>query len=136
MDPTKLVENLLGVGKELIGLAREIRAGRIEHRREIAKLMDKISRCLAAVASEIRLGRVPHGKCGQIDMYAHELQTLLGRALKKKTAERLARTLSSSHRVEGLAIALKNTRAKEKHLAKLEEASGKFRAVANMLRAR
>ena len=103
----------------------------------MAQLFEQISGCLSAVSSEIRAGGVPHGKCGQLLFYAQALPDKIRAELGDAQAEALGRTLSSAYNVEGMAMGLENIHDaadREPYLKEIEEASGKFQALANLVK--
>ena len=104
----------------------------------MAELFESISECLEAVAAEIRAGGVPHGRCGELAQYAESLPELVAVELGQTRAEELGETLFSAYNVESVAIGLQGVAdAEEKapYLAQLDAASGKFRGLANLVRA-
>ena len=133
-DPTKITDNLVESAKLVIGVLDKLRAAKKQHRNDIADLFGKIGDCLVAVSSEIRMGNVPSGKCGEIITYAEELPKLIRKDVGKKKADEIGDTLHSAYNVERLAIDIKNVADKEPYLRSIEEASGKFNAFANILR--
>jgi hypothetical protein len=134
-DPTKITENLVEAAKLVIGVLDKLRAAKREHKNDIANLFEEISACLATVSSEIRMGNVPSGKCGQIITYAEELPKLIKKDVGKAKAEQIGKTLHSAYNVEQLAMTIHKLADKESYLRSIEEASGKFQAFANILRA-
>jgi len=110
-----------------------------QRRMDMAQLFENISGCLTAVSHEIRAGRVPHGKCGELLGYAEELPKKIREELGNDRAEELGRTLGSAYNVEGVAMGLQhvgNAAEKEPYLKEIEEASGKFQALANLVKVR
>jgi hypothetical protein len=106
-----------------------------ERRVAMAELFEKISGCLTSVSSEIRAGRVPHGKCSEVLQYALALPDM--KELSDAQAEELGRTLRSAYDAKGAAIGLKdisNAAEMEPYLKDIDEASGKFQALANLVR--
>lgn len=129
----KVVTGMLDVAKGIIELIPKLQAARREKRLRISQLMGEISECLVSVSAEIRVGNVPHGKCGQLVGFADELPRAIQSITGKRRARELGMQLHAAHRVEELAVRLDRIQNKEPYLAKLEEAGGKFRAVARVL---
>jgi len=136
MDPATLVGNILGVAKALLELAGRLTAAGQNRKEKTATLFENISGCLAEVSSEIRRGDVPYGRCHELMTYAQELPDLIRAEVGDEKADELGRTLYSAHDVEAVAMGLIGVQNKEPCLSVIEEASGKFRAIANMVRAR
>jgi len=134
MTTRMIVGGIREVAKGIIELIPKLRAARREKRLRIADLMEQISESLVEVSAEIRSGNQPHGQCGQILGYAEQLPRVLKSVVGNTRAEALGEQLNASHAVEILAMRMERIKNKEPYLAKLEEAGGKFRAVAHMLR--
>jgi hypothetical protein len=130
-----IAKAILDAAKTLLGLADQLKASDRQQRADMADLFDKISVCLASTSSEIRAGGIPHGRCGELMMYADSLPPLAEGALGEEKAKALGVQLHSAYAVEQLAAQIAKAADQEPHLAALEEASGKFRALANLLRA-
>jgi len=119
----------------LLGLSDQLRSADRQRRNDIADLFEKISDTLSQVSSEIRLGHVPHGKCEELITYADALPGIIAAQVGAQKADKLGQTLHSGYNVEGLAMQIKDKAKKELYLKALEESSGKFRALANIMRA-
>ena len=130
-----IAKAILDAAKGLLGLADQLKAADRQQRADLADLFDKISACLAATSSEIRAGEIPHGRCGELMMYADSLPPLAEGALGEEKAKALGVQRHSAYAVERLAAQIADAADQEPHLAALEEASGKFRALGNLLRA-
>jgi hypothetical protein len=76
-----IAKAILDAAKVLFGLADQLKAADRQQRADLANLFDKISACLAATSSEIRAGEIPHGRCGELMMYADSLPPLAEGAL-------------------------------------------------------
>jgi len=133
-----LVKNILEVVKSLLGLSEKLAAAKRQRRENMAALFEKISSCLASVSSEIRMGKVPHGKCYELETYAQELPDAIRVEVGDDKATELGNTLLSAHRVERLAMEINELAEEDKEplLKDIEEASGRFQALANIVRVR
>ena len=128
---------ILDVAKSLLGMSEQLRNADRKRSAEMSKLFERISDCLVAVSTEIRAGGIPHGRCAELQQYSTTLPTLLKRDLGESRAQEIGNTLLSAYNVESVAMDLQkmvNDQDKEPYLAQLEEASGKFRALANIVR--
>ena len=83
----------------------------------------------------IRKGEIAHGRCADLLTYAQELPCRIDRELGPQRADELGLPLAEAHTVEKLASELRNLLDKKPYLATLEEASGKLRALPNLVRA-
>lgn len=129
---------ILNVAKSLLGLSDQLRTADRQRRGDMAQLFESISDCLVAVATEIRAGGVPHGRCAELAQYAQELPRRVEAELGQQKAQELGETLFSAYNVESVAMGLQEVadeQQKDPYLAKIEEAAGKFRALANLVRA-
>ena len=133
-----IFKTILEVAKSLLGVSEQLRSAGRERRGDMAQLFDAISECLVAVSTEIRTGGVPHGRCAELAQYAEALPGLVQDELGEDRAEELGSTLYSAYNVESVAMGLQqveDAKEKEPYLAQIEEASGKFRALATLMRA-
>jgi hypothetical protein len=130
-----LISSLLKVASSLFGLFKGASALDKAKAEGLAVLLEKVADCLVATTVAIRGGQVPHGECGRLQTYAMELPQALDGFMAAEKATDLGDLLLSAYRVEGLAYDLAQTSDREAHLAQLEEASGKFRATADLIRA-
>ncbi len=127
-------KGILDVAKSLIGVSDKLKAAKQDRKDRIATLFEKVSDCLAAVSSEIRSGKVPHGRCAELEAYGDQLPDLVRNQVPDR-ADALGNQLKAAHNVEGMAQALSVGQDKEPYLAQIEEASGKFHALSNIMRA-
>ena len=132
------IMNVFKVIHEVANLlsARRERLARAERQRktDMANLFERISGTLMDVSCEIRAGNLPHGKCGLLIGYAQELPDKVREEVGRHKAKEYGRTLSSAYNVEGAAMGLQPAET-EPYLKEIEEASGKFQALANLVRA-
>ena len=84
-----IAKAILDAAKAILGLADQLKTAERQQRAEMADLFDKISACLAATSSEIRAGEIPHGRCGELMMYADSLPLLAMGALGEEKAKAL-----------------------------------------------
>jgi hypothetical protein len=128
---------ILDVAKSLLGISDQLRKADQQRRTDLANLFEQISDTLVAVSTEIREGGIPHGRCAELQQYSAELPALLKDELGESRAQELGETLFSAYNVESVAMNLQQVmddQEKEPYLAQIEEASGKFRALANLVR--
>jgi len=128
-----VAKNILDILKSLLGLSDQLKAAERQRRADMAALFQNISNCLAATSGEIRAGGVPHGRCGELITYTQALPGVIDCEVGEVRARELGNMLHSAYSVEQLAMAIAGSPDKEVYLAQLEEASGKFRALANLI---
>ena len=132
-----MFRTILEVARSLLGMSDQLRAADRQRRGDMAHLFEQIGGCLIAVSTEIRAGGVPHGRCAELRQYATALPDLVRDELGDAQAQDLGATLLSAYDVERVAMELhqvEHAAQKEPYLAEIEEASGKFRALANLVR--
>ncbi len=132
-----IFKTILDVAKSLLGMSDQLRSAERQRRMDMAELFEKISGCLAAVSSEIRAGRVPHGRCSELLQYGEALPDKVREELGEDRAKNLGSTLRSAYNVERVAMGLQHVHEaaeKEPYLKEIEEASGKFQALASLVR--
>ncbi len=133
-----IFKTILDVSKSLLGLKDQLRTADKERRGDMSQLFTNISDCLTAVSTDIRNGGIPHGRCGELQLYAQELPDKVRKELGDEKAMDLGEMLFHAYNVESVAMnlhQLENASEKEPYLAQIEEASGKFRALANLVKA-
>jgi len=135
MNPLAIVKSIWGVAQTLFGFVAALKSSKADRRARMATLFEQISDCLIVVSAEIRLGNVPHGKCAEMDTYAAELPGVIKDEVGQAKADELGTLLHSSHTVEQLAVGITQLADKEPCLREIEEAAGKFRALAHIVRA-
>ncbi len=129
------VVKFLDLVRTLLGLSGQLKTAAIERRSRMATLFDKISECLADVSAQIRNGTPPHGRCGELATYAYDLPSHIDAEVGEAKANEIGAILHEARNVEGLAIELLKSNERDADLSVIDEASGKFRALAHMLRA-
>lgn len=109
-----------------------------QRKKAIARYYRSIAKTLGDTAQALRQGTIPHGKCGEMLGYAHQLPTEIGEVIGQAQAAALADKLLESYRVEhasddldGLSPAERDTKFDQ-----LDEAAGYFRAAARSLQVR
>ena len=129
------IATFLELVRTLLGLSGQLKSAATERRQRMADLFDKISECLADVSAKIRNGTPPHGRCGELATYAYQLPGHIDAELGEEQAKEIGAILLSAHNVEAVGIELLKSKDKEPELSIIDEASGKFRALAHLLRA-
>jgi hypothetical protein len=109
-----------------------------QRKKAIARYYRGIAKTLSDTARALRQGTIPHGKCGEMLGYAHQLPAEIGDVIGQAQAAALADKLLESYRLEhagddldGLSPAERDAR-----FGLLDEAAGYFRAAARSLQVR
>lgn len=86
----------------------------------------------------MRQGTVPHGKCGEMSNYAHELPAAIGDVIGQEQAAALSQKLLESYEVESFGHQFMHLPQAERDakFGELDEAAGYFRAAARSLQVR
>lgn len=129
------IVKFLELVRSLLGLSGQLKTAAADRRARMATLFDKISECLADVSAQIRNGTVPHGRCAELATYAYDLPSHVDAEVGEAKAKEIGKILFEARRVEAMAVELLKCKDNEPDLAVIDEASGKFRALAHMLRA-
>lgn len=125
--------NILNLAKFLLGLVDEIRKVDLARREKIAHLLESIRISLVAASEDIRNDKSPHGVCSEIDRYAASLADVIRVEMGSEHADELEHALSYVCVGKRLALPLVSEQDKAFCLTVLDEASGKFRALVNIL---
>lgn len=109
-----------------------------ERKDAIARYYRGIAKTLSDTAKALRQGSVPHGKCGEMLGYAHQLPAELGDVIGQEQANALSRKLLESYAVEHAGDNLEDLPHAERDakFSLLDEAAGYFRAAARSLQVR
>lgn len=122
---------ILWVAERFLDYRERFKAAQRDRRDRIADYFEHIATCLEKISEELRLDRIPHGSCAEIEEYAKNLPDVIKEDIGSEKAEELSAKLHLAHEVERLAIDSKE----RAQLHKIDEASGKFRALSSYIRA-
>ncbi|MGB7988772.1 MAG: hypothetical protein WCF44_05215 [Candidatus Methylophosphatis roskildensis] len=97
-----------------------------------------IAKTLAEAGKALREGSVPHGKCGEMLGYAHQLPREIGDVIGQDQAGALSQKLLESYQVEAFGAQFMHLPPAERDakFGALDEAAGYFRAAARSLQLR
>jgi len=128
-----LAVNILGLAKSLLGLVDKLRKVDRERRERIARLFENMRTSLVAASEEIRNGGVPHGLCSELSHHAESLADLIRIEVGSDQAEELEHAMTYVCPDNTMALVFASEQEKSSCLKILDEASGKFRALVNIL---
>ena len=133
MNPADLI---LSVAERLWGLKTAFSELRRDRRDRVAEYFAAVSACLEQVTATLRAGEIPHGKCGEMQVYARSLAQTIGDVVGREEARELAGMLGKAHDVEWMVVDLgPHSPEREERLGKMEQASGMFSGLAVSMRA-
>ena len=117
----------------LVNSMDKFKANKKEKTDHVKSICENVSNCLFATADEIEQGKVPYGKCGEIQLYAQMLHVSVKQILGDAIATTLFDSLMQSYNVEKMAHDIMQHPDKEKYIGKIKESAGNFRGVVNMM---
>lgn len=132
-NPLTLAANILHLAKSLLGLADTLRKFDREQREGIAQLFENTRESLSAFAEEITNDRLSHGVCEQLLGSAKSLVEFIRTELEYEHADELERFVQYTCNGNALQLVLSSEQNKISSLTMIDEATGKFRALVNIL---
>ena len=130
----EIILGLLSLGKDLFDLLDKFKQAKKEKKEEASHLFNAIADVLKDTFEKLSNKVYPAGNCQQLLMYGRELYDKTKDIVGEQKAHELAEKIVASHKVESLFHELQNINMPEKELEKLDEASGYFRATANLIK--
>ena len=124
---------ILDAIKALFGFKESLAKARTERRQRMGEAFVAVATCLEDAAREMRGGSYPAGRCQEMLTYSVELPRLVDEELGAAKAQEIGQALTEAHRVEML-FAKRDSPDGLADLARLEEAAGMLRALANLVR--
>ena len=132
------IEKTLGVARAVA--AASLLAPPIEQERKgaVSRYYEDIAIVLTEAAQALRQGSVPHGKCGELLSFAHQLPATIGDVIGFEQASALAQKLLECYQVESFGRQFMHLPPTEREakFGALDEAAGYFRAAARSLQVR
>jgi hypothetical protein len=120
---------------KLLLLVATIRKARREQRDRVAVYCESVAHTLSQAFKQLERGIFPHGLCAEMDRHMHHLRDVLEKTLSKKDFDDLRDALHVAYRVEHIDQELPDPPRAGSKYAELDIAAGKFRAVAEKIRA-
>jgi hypothetical protein len=130
-----IIKGLIFLGDKLFSLADVFRRSEREKKDRVAEYCEKIAKVLSHAYDELERGHIPHGLCSEMDRYIHDLKTVLQNTLPRDEYDDLNSALQIAYKVEHIDRELPNPPRLGTKYAELDIAAGKFRAIANRIRA-
>ncbi|WP_088241069.1 hypothetical protein [Calothrix rhizosoleniae] len=129
-----IAKNLLEFAQNLLNLGDSIAKKELEKRLRIADYLDKIAKCIDDIVALFERGEKPYGGCGELDEYLRSIFDTLQGVFSEDDIERYERVLTGGALARGALFIVKDAGSKEIAQGTLEDAAGRFRALANRLR--
>ena len=109
-----------------------------ERKGAVSRYYEDIAIVLTEAAQALRQGSVPHGKCGELLSFAHQLPATIGDVIGFEQASALAQKLLECYQVESFGRQFMHLPPTERaaKFGALDEAAGYFRAAARSLQVR
>ncbi|WP_073069413.1 hypothetical protein [Phormidesmis priestleyi] len=149
-----MVKDLLDLAKNLLGLKADLDKSVLERRQRVATYLNNISDCLNQSVKKFREGEVPASLCSEVDEYLYSLFDIVGEEVGEEKLERYKQILANALVYKGRTISafLQGTSLEsvadsgsldvipksklqtvEADLRVLEDAAGRFKALANSM---
>jgi len=140
-----MVGDLLDLAKSLLGLKADLNKSALERRQRIGSYLDKITDCLEQIIRKFREGTNPYSQCSELDEYLNLLVEIIGKEVGEDQLKRYEDILAGAVAARGgassaflqdssLSMADGDDKSQESELRVLEDAVGRFKALANSLR--
>ncbi|MFM6139803.1 MAG: ABC transporter substrate-binding protein, partial [Sphaerospermopsis kisseleviana] len=118
-----MLGELVEVVTKLFEVSDSLKQAKGAKRQRIVDYFFKIEECLLHSAGELRQGKVPHGKWGELRVYAWDLPNTIGKEIGEEKANELAALLKAT-------ISNPPDPNDEGDIQLIETAAGKFRGLA------
>lgn len=128
-----IIKDLYDIGKDLLGLADNIKQQKFEKRKAVAEVLKNIGDVLEDSYQKLSNNQYPGGNCQQLEVFSNDLFKTLKDVTDEATAQRIYDKLIQSHKVEQLMSELNNNQINTNDLRELAKASGYFIASARMM---
>jgi phosphate transport system substrate-binding protein len=116
-----MLSELIEAATNLFEVSDRLKQMETSKRKRIADYFLKISDCLHESAEQLKNGAVPHKKWGELQVYAKDLRTAIGREIGKERTDELSRLLETT---------VSATPTNGEDISLIEIASGKFKGLA------
>lgn len=128
-----IIKDLYDIGKDLLGLADNIKQQKFEKRKTVADVLKDIGDVLEDTYQKLLNNEYPGGNCEQLKVFSNHLYIKLKEVTDDATAQRIYNKLIQSHKVESLMAELDNNRINKDDLKLLAKASGDFLATGKIM---
>ena len=135
MTESQIIKGLTFLIDKLLSRLGVLEKTKRDQRDRLSEYCDKIADTLSSAYQSLESGSMPHGLCSQMDHYMHDLRDVLEASLPRNEFEELRGVLAVAYQVEHIDKELPPMLKKGSKFAELDIAAGKFRAIAQKLKA-
>lgn len=130
-----IISGLKFLGDKLVSLVPTFLKIKRGNRDRLATYCDSIATCLTEAYQDLESGKIPHGRCQEMERYMFQLKGVLEESLQPADYESLKSALAIAYDVENLDRELPPPNRHGSRYAELDMAAGRFRSVGAKLRA-
>jgi len=135
MPDSPIIKGLIFLTDKLMSRLGILEKTRRDQRDRIATYCDNVADTLSQASQSLENGVIPHGLCSQMDRYMHDLKNVLQQSLPEDEFGELHDVLAVAYQVEHIDQELPAPVRRGSKYSELDIAAGKFRAIAQRLRA-
>jgi hypothetical protein len=140
-----MVKDFLDLAKSLLGIQADLSRSAFERRERVASYLDKIVNCIEQIIESFRKEKIPYNQCSELDEYLDLLIEVIGKEVGEDRLWRYKEILNNAAETRGQYVSafLQGSylsgedligSTPEAELQILEDAAGRFKALANSLR--
>jgi len=145
LEILNMVKDFLDLAKSLLGIKAELDKSAFERRERVASYLDKIVHCIEQIIESFSKEQNPSNQCSELDEYLYLLIEVIGKEVGEDRLWRYEEILKNAVESRGIYVSaflqdsylsggnLSDSTAKAE-LQILEDAAGRFKALANSLR--
>lgn len=135
MSEYAIIKGLISLTDKLLSIIGMFKKANRDQRERVARYCEQVSDTLSEAYQALERGSIPHGCCAAMDSYMQNLRVVLAETLSEDEYEDLRDVLAVAYHVEYLDREIKEPLREESKYAELDIAAGKFKAVAEKMRA-
>lgn len=135
MTESPIIKGLIFLTDKLLSRLGILEKSRRDQRDRVAAYCEGIADTLSEAYRSLESGIIPHGLCAQMDRYMHDLRSVLEESLSDAEFRDLRDVLAVAYQVEHIDRELPPPKRVGSKYAELDIAAGKFRAIAEKLKA-
>jgi hypothetical protein len=135
MPDSPIIKGLIFLTDKLMSCLGILGKTKRDQRDRIAAYCDSVADTLSQASQSLEKGIIPHGLCSQLDQYMHDLKDVLQQSLPEDEFGELHDVLAVAYQVEHIDRELPPPTRRGSKYAELDIAAGKFRAIAQAVKA-
>ena len=106
----------------------------LKHRERISDYLEKISKCIQEIAAKFKQNEIPMAECVRLEQYFHDIDNVLRGTIDDRKIVELKELAGRATNARALAMAMKGVDQPAEVYRALDEAIGRFTAIADGLR--